>query len=60
MNTQETMATIADVYKRSGYIVDPHTAVGIAASQRFRVEGTDGVSRHGASGEVSGVGRRAP
>ena len=33
------MATIADVYRRNGYVVDPHTAVGIAAAKRFRVEG---------------------
>ena len=39
VGTQETMATIADVYKRSDYIVDPHTAVGIAASRRFASEG---------------------
>jgi threonine synthase len=39
VDTHETMATIAGVYKRNGYIVDPHTAVGIAASRRFAGEG---------------------
>ena len=39
VDTRETMQTIADVYKRGGYVADPHTAVGIAASKRFRVEG---------------------
>ena len=39
VNTRETMATIADVYRREGYIVDPHTAVGIAAARRFAVDG---------------------
>jgi threonine synthase len=39
VNTPETMATIADVYRRDGYVVDPHTAVGIAAARRFAVEG---------------------
>jgi len=39
IDTQETMATIADVYRRNGYVVDPHTAVGIAAAKRFRVDG---------------------
>ena len=38
VDTHETMATIAGVYKRNGYIVDPHTAVGIAASRRFAGE----------------------
>ncbi len=39
VDTQETIATIADVYRRNGYVVDPHTAVGIAAARRFKVEG---------------------
>ena len=30
-----TIATIADVHAEHGYLVDPHTAVGIAAAKRF-------------------------
>ena len=39
IDTRETMATIADVYRRNAYVVDPHTAVGIAAARRFAVAG---------------------
>ncbi len=39
VTTDETMATIRDVYRREDYVVDPHTAVGIAAARRFRVDG---------------------
>jgi len=31
----ETSTTIADCHKRSGYLADPHTAVGIAVARRF-------------------------
>jgi len=31
--------TIREVYERNGYVVDPHTAVGLAAAERFRVAG---------------------
>ncbi|MGE0621774.1 MAG: threonine synthase [Pseudomonadales bacterium] len=31
--------TIRDVYEHNGYVVDPHTAVGLAAAERFRVPG---------------------
>ncbi len=34
----ETLATIRDVYRRSGYVIDPHTAVGIAAAARVSVD----------------------
>ncbi len=30
-----TMAAMSDLYARSGYVVDPHTAVGVAAASRF-------------------------
>ena len=30
-----TMAAMSDLYARSGYVVDPHTAVGVAAAARF-------------------------
>jgi threonine synthase len=36
-NTEETLATIRDVYARHGYVVDPHTAVGIAVARRLGV-----------------------
>lgn len=39
IDTGETRATIADVYARHRYLVDPHTAVGIAAARRFAVDG---------------------
>ncbi len=32
----ETLETIADVYKRYGVIIDPHTAVGICASKKLK------------------------
>ena len=33
-----TLKTIADVYKESGYILDPHSAVGVAASRLLTKE----------------------
>lgn len=39
VDTKETLATIADVYREHGYIVDPHTAVGIAGARRLNLEG---------------------
>ena len=38
VNKEETLATIKDVYRRSGYVIDPHTAVGIAAASRVSLE----------------------
>ncbi len=35
----EVRRTIRDVYEHNGYVVDPHTAVGLAAAERFRVPG---------------------
>ena len=34
----ETIATIARVYKENGIVIDPHTAVGIAAAEKLRAE----------------------
>jgi threonine synthase len=34
----ETLATIARAYKESGIVVDPHTAVGLAAAARLKAE----------------------
>ncbi len=33
VDTEQTLATMRDVYTRHGYVVDPHTAVGIAAAR---------------------------
>ena len=32
---EETLSTISDVYKRTNYILDPHTAVGYFACEKF-------------------------
>ena len=37
----ETTATIADLYRETGMVIDPHTAVGLAAARRSR-RGADG------------------
>jgi threonine synthase len=37
--TDETLATIRDVYQRNNYVIDPHTAVGIAAAKRLATTG---------------------
>ena len=39
VSEEETMATIGDVYAREGYVLDPHTAVGVAAARRFQAPG---------------------
>ena len=36
IDTERTLATIADVHRRHGYAIDPHTAVSVAAAARFR------------------------
>lgn len=36
--TAETLATIRRVYESSGYLLDPHTAVGVAVAGRFADE----------------------
>jgi threonine synthase len=36
VDDDETLATIAEVHRRTGLLVDPHTAVGIAAARRTR------------------------
>jgi threonine synthase len=35
---EETIATIARIYKESGLVIDPHTAVGVAAAERLKGE----------------------
>ncbi|KAJ4155008.1 hypothetical protein LMH87_000274 [Akanthomyces muscarius] len=39
----ETLATIADFYRRVGYVLDPHTAVGAAATRRSVARASPGV-----------------
>ncbi len=34
----DTLEEIRQTYKRTGYILDPHTAVGVAAARRFMVQ----------------------
>ena len=48
---EETRATIRDVYRRTGYLLDPHTAVGYAAAVRVApdVDGFAGRSANEAS-----------
>ncbi len=36
VNQEETLATIADFYRETGYVLDPHTAVGVKAGLYFR------------------------
>lgn len=35
VNTEDTLAAIRDVHRRTGYVADPHTAVGLAAAMRM-------------------------
>ena len=39
----ETIETIRDFYKRYSYILDPHSAVGVAAALRLKREFNDGI-----------------
>jgi threonine synthase len=39
VDMRQTSATIAEIHSRYGYLVDPHTAVGIAAARHFSVDG---------------------
>jgi threonine synthase len=38
---KETADTIRDVYKASGYVLDPHTAVGVAVARKLGVKKSD-------------------
>jgi len=40
---QETIDTIAEFYKKTGYLLDPHTAVGVRAAQREVKDGSAAV-----------------
>ena len=39
VNQTDTLETIRDTYHNCGYVVDPHTAIGIAAASRFPTTG---------------------
>ena len=41
----DTLATMRDVHRRDGRLVDPHTAVGIAAARRLRPSTADGADQ---------------
>lgn len=36
INDNETIETISNFYKKTGYILDPHTAVGVAVGEKIR------------------------
>jgi len=38
---QKTIATIAEVYRSSGYLADPHTAIGIAGARECREDDSE-------------------
>lgn len=38
-NEEETIQTIADIYATTGYVLDPHSAVGVHAAKKARLEG---------------------
>jgi len=38
-NTAETLATIGETYRTSQYVLDPHSAVGVAVANRLRAAG---------------------
>ncbi len=40
VDTPDTMTAIRELYEQTGYVADPHTAVGLAAARRLAVEGT--------------------
>ncbi len=39
---EQTAATMAQHYRETGTLIDPHTAVGLSAAQRARAEGLEG------------------
>ncbi len=38
VDVDDTLSTIRKVYETSGYVADPHTAVGLAAAERFALD----------------------
>lgn len=43
VNRAETLETIAKMYQETGYLLDPHTAVGVRAAQETVTDGTPAV-----------------
>jgi threonine synthase len=41
LDDDETLRSITDTYKRFGYLIDPHTAVGVGAAERLRNDPTE-------------------
>ncbi len=39
VNVDDTLSAIRTVYETSGYVADPHTAIGLAAARRFALDG---------------------
>ena len=53
VSEEETIQTIADVYKKEDYLLDPHTAVGIRAARELGDrDPTGNLSVHRPSGQV--------
>ena len=42
VSEEETRATIREQYRETGYVLDPHSAVGVAAARQYRRESADG------------------
>jgi len=40
-NDELTLSTMADVYRESGMLIDPHTAVGVSAARQLRAQKED-------------------
>jgi len=38
---EETRGTIREIHAATGYVLDPHSAVGVAAARRYRAEAAD-------------------
>lgn len=43
VNEEETIATIASFHRETGYLLDPHTAVGVKAAQELVKDGTPAI-----------------
>lgn len=42
IDTEETLAAVAEAYREHDYVLDPHTAVGVAAASKVRDQLVDG------------------
>ena len=59
LSDQQTLAMVGEVHKRTGEIVDPHSAIGIAGPWQHQTleDGADHRAGHRASGEIPRRGR---